>query len=130
MYHMNGLLLTLYQFIRRTSPVMYLTTVLFLSLASCPRYLKELLWVDFFTIFIVIIFCILLNMVSLNIAPLVPIYLRATMIEASLYNLENSSQLFISVSLKPSIWFRTRNCKITHVWCTRCGPEVAPEFLY
>ena len=64
----------------------------------------------FYTIFIVIIFCILLNMVSLNIAPLVPIYLRATMIGTSLYNTENRTQLFISISLNPSIWFRNRNC--------------------
>ena len=78
---------------------MSLTTALFLSLVSCPKYLTELLWVDFLTIFIVIIFCILLNMASLNIAPLAPIYSRATMIGASLYNLENRSQLFIAFDL-------------------------------
>jgi len=82
----------------------------FHSLVSFLRFWKESSFVDFLIILNVIIFCILLNTVSLNIAPLVLIFLRVLMTGVSLCNPRNKLQLFILISPKPLIWFLTRNC--------------------
>jgi len=64
------------------------------------------------------IFCILLNTVSLNIAPLALTFLRISMrismTGVSLCNPRNRLQLFILISPKPLTWFLTRNCLLNY----------------
>jgi len=102
----------------------------FLSLVSFLRYWKESSLVDFPIILNVIIFCILFNTVSLNIAPLALIFFRVWMIGVglSLCNPRTRLQLFILIS--PKTWFLTRNCQITLLWCPwKCFIMVAEFFL-
>jgi len=105
----NGLWHTLYQFIKRVLTLMFRIIAHFHSLVSFLRYWKESSLLDFPIIYNVIIFCILLNTVSLNIAPLALTFLRVLMTGVSLSNPRNRLQLFILIAPKPLTWFLTRN---------------------
>jgi len=105
----NGLWHTLYQFIKRVLLLMSQIIAQFHSVVL-SKILERIVVGRLSDHLERIIFCILLNTVSLNIAPLALIFLRVLMTGVSLSNPRNRLQLFILISLKPLTWFLVRNC--------------------